>query len=59
MKNNSLKLNKDNTELIVFSSKKHVKKIENRCIKAYRFVPNIRLMLDITQECKNKSKFYM
>ena len=33
MNSNILKLNKDKTELIVFSSKQHVKKIENRCIK--------------------------
>jgi len=55
MNSNMLKLNKDQTELIVFSSKQHVKKTENLRIKVgssyinYSMsVRNLGLILDNT-----------
>jgi len=55
MNSNMLKLNKDRTEFIVFSSKQHVKKTENLRIKvgfsninSSMSVKHLRLMLDNT-----------
>ena len=55
MNSNMLKLNKDKTEFIVFSSKQHVKKTENLCIKvgssyinSSMSVRNLGLILDNT-----------
>ena len=56
MNSNMLKLNKDETLVIVFSSKQHVKKTENlrikvgsSYIKCSMSVRNLRLILDKTR----------
>jgi len=69
MNNNVLKLNKDKTELIVFSSKQHVRKTESLRIKvgssyinSSMSVKNLGLILDNTLRMKKHvnsiCKFY-